>query len=392
MFADVSLNSPLCWLVRFTTAATEGGFYKCRSWRGAGSRETGGELAPSLGAKGMRGLCWRATTYDPSGESPLPANVSPRTTLPAPSNLPEAMRPTRGHQAMQAWMFLMTLCWGANVIAGKVALRSFDVLPLTTLRMTGAAAVLLVACFARRNRLPLRLSTQDWFFLSVVALFGTTLNQFCFTSGLARTSATSAGLIAALGPLIVLAVSCLLGMEALTVLKVSGVLISCAGVSLLSMNGPNRHGGSWVANLILLAGISSFSCYTILVKRLVSRFDALTLSTVMCGLGAAFMIPIGAQATLSVHWATVPLDAWWGLIYMVFFGSAIPYVIHTYAMTELTASRVAVFGYLQPVIATLLAFWVLSEKIGAAVIFAGALILLGLYLAERDPAEENESR
>jgi len=49
---------------------------------------------------------------------------------------------------------------------------------------------------------------------------------------------------------------------------------------------------------------------------------------------------------------------------------------------------VAAFNYLQPVVAALLAAWLLAEKITPRVITSGTLILLGVYLAERERGEE----
>ncbi len=73
---------------------------------------------------------------------------------------------------------------------------------------------------------------------------------------------------------------------------------------------------------------------------------------------------------------------------MVILGSVISYLIYAFALTELAASRVAAFSYLQPVIATGLAIWLLAEKLTAGVVVGGALILGGLYLAERERGEE----
>jgi len=67
----------------------------------------------------------------------------------------------------------------------------------------------------------------------------------------------------------------------------------------------------------------------------------------------------------------------------VLFGSVVPYLLFAYALTGLAASRVAAFNYLQPVIASSLAIWVLSEKLTAKVLIGGVLILTGVYLAER---------
>jgi drug/metabolite transporter (DMT)-like permease len=49
---------------------------------------------------------------------------------------------------------------------------------------------------------------------------------------------------------------------------------------------------------------------------------------------------------------------------------------------------VAAFAYLQPVVAALLGAWLLGERITLRVVAGGGLILLGVYLAERERGEE----
>jgi hypothetical protein len=52
---------------------------------------------------------------------------------------------------------------------------------------------------------------------------------------------------------------------------------------------------------------------------------------------------------------------------------------------------VAAFAYLQPVVAALLGAWLLGERITLRVVAGGGLILLGVYLAERERGEEGDS-
>jgi len=51
---------------------------------------------------------------------------------------------------------------------------------------------------------------------------------------------------------------------------------------------------------------------------------------------------------------------------------------------------VAAFNYLQPVVAALLGAWLLGESMTPRVIVRGTMILLGVYLAERERGEEGQ--
>jgi len=226
-----------------------------------------------------------------------------------------------------------------------------------------------------------------------VALFGITLNQLFFIGGLSRTSVAHAGLIVALGPVMVLTLSCLMRLEALTVLKFAGMVISFAGVGFLTMNNTGQTRGATLSgDLILMAGSAVFAYYTVMMKEISDRYDALTLNMLIFGMGAVMMMPFAGPAILRIHWTLVPAMAWWGLAFMIFFGSVAAYLIYAFALTELTAARVAAFAYLQPVIASALGIWLLGESLTRRECFGGVLILLGVYLSERERGEEGQAQ
>ena len=68
---------------------------------------------------------------------------------------------------------------------------------------------------------------------------------------------------------------------------------------------------------------------------------------------------------------------------MALFPSVVAYLIYYHALAHMTASRVSAFSYLQPVFASLMGLFILGESLGAPVIAGGAVILAGVYLAER---------
>lgn len=289
---------------------------------------------------------------------------------------------------MHLLMLLGTFFWSSNIIAGKIVLHSMSPMALAQIRVTGAAAIFLALFALWRGRQPLRISRREWGYLALAALFGITLNQILFISGISKTSGAHAGLIVALGPVMVLILSCAMGLEALTILKSVGAAISLAGVAVLTTGkfGPGNP-ASVRGDLIMLLGTAVFAYYTILLKKVANRYDALSLNTIIFVLGAAMMLPFSVRKLVAVRWNALPENAWWGIAFIITCGSVLAYLIYAFALTELTATRVAAFAYLQPVIAAALAVWLLGERLTTQVIGGGVLILLGVYLTEREAKE-----
>ena len=293
---------------------------------------------------------------------------------------------------MHTMMFVATFCWAANIIAVKEALRGFDSLALTQLRITFAGVIFLVLMWSTGKFRSLQLSRRDWVLMIFTGVTGVTLNQLCFIAGLKFSSASHAGLIVALGPIMVLVLACSIRLEALTIPKFVGMLVAFGGVAILTTA---KSGAglpkAWLGDLILLAGSAFFAVYTILVKEVADKFDALTINALAYIFGVPLLVPFTVPAVSRVHWGEVPSDAWWALAYAIFFGSIVPYLLFAWAMTELTAARVAAFNYFQPLIATAFGVWMLHEKVGLRLLIGGALILAGLYLTERERGEEARS-
>ncbi len=299
-----------------------------------------------------------------------------------------AKAPGHSYALMHFLLFWMTVFWASNIVAGKEAVNGFGAMGLAQLRLAGAALLFAALFLAWRGWPELCLSGRQWLVLIGVAFNGMTLNQICFINGLARTSVAHTGLIVALGPVMVLALSCLIRLEPLTLPKFLGMLISFGGVAVLTLGGAEKGSAThWQGDLIVLAGSASFAYYTIQVKEIANQYDALTLNTLTFTVGALLMIPFAARSVLHIQWAKVTLGAWGGLAFMIVLGTVVSYLFYAFALTELSASRVAAFAYLQPVVAALLGAWLLGEKITLRVVGGGALILLGVYLAERERGE-----
>ena len=302
-----------------------------------------------------------------------------------------AAKPARraGHGRMHFLMLLVTVCWASNIIAGKEALTGFSALALAQLRVLGAAIIFAILFLASGRMRCLQLTLRKWLFLVAMAFNGIALNQLTFIGGMARSTVAHTGLIVALGPVMVLVIAVVIRLEVLTAWKFAGMMIAFAGVGILTADKAGQGStGHWVGDLILLASVLVFAIFTILMKEVTNQFDALTLNTLIFALGAIMMLPFCAHAVVVTNWAALSREAWWGLAFLVVFGSVVSYLLFAYVLTELAASRAAAFNYLQPVIASALGIWVLSERLTSKVLIGGALILAGVYLTERERGEE----
>ncbi len=290
----------------------------------------------------------------------------------------------------------MVLMWTCNFIAAKIALRELDPFTLAPLRVE-IAAVIMLAIFAvsarpgrgeKSARTPFDRSDL-WRFL-LLGLFGVAGNQVLFLIGLNYTTIGHSSLIIATGPITILLLARAQRLELLTVNKLLGMVLSFSGVALLAFEkGISLHAGTLKGDLITFAGSSSFACYTVLSKRIAPKYDTISMNMYLYVTGAMLVLPLAIWRGLRLDWAAVGWQGWSGLLYLAVFGSVLAYLIYFWALRHLAASRLAAFTYIQPVLATLLGVWILGEEMTHNLLGGGALVLVGVYLAERRPRRKS---
>jgi drug/metabolite transporter (DMT)-like permease len=283
---------------------------------------------------------------------------------------------------------VMMAIWSGNYVAGKIALRHIDVLSLVSLRIELAAAIMLALYFSRR-RAPLRRRDLATFFW--LGLFGVAINQGCFTMGLNYTTSSHAVILIALDPIVVLLLASALKLEAFTTGKFVGMVISFAGVVLLetdrAVGQSSFHGG----DLLTLGCVMGYSIYAVLGKRAATRsvgehYDAVSVNTFMTLVAAILYAPLALRQVRILDWRSVGWAGWSGLVYMALFASVISYTMFNWILRHVDASRVAGVNYLQVPVVIVLAVSILGERPSGHLLSGAALVLGGVYLAERHAA------
>ncbi|MCL6482498.1 MAG: DMT family transporter, partial [Firmicutes bacterium] len=324
--------------------------------------------------------------------------VKPALHTPVPpSGTPLAahiQRPQTSRWLLALMISLMILIWAFNFLVAKVGLRHLPPLTLASFRVVLAGLIMLVLYLPQRARLPRPTSRDLWVFARL-GLLGVALNQVLFTVGLRYTTVGHSSLIIGTGPITILLLARLMGLETLTVKKTLGVGLSFSGLAVLvSESGQiaNQHlggpGGTWLGDLITLAGSLAFAGFAVAGKRVASRYDSLSVNTFAHLTGAVLVLPLAIGQGLLLDWRAVRWPGWFALAYMAGLASVAAYLIWYWALRRMAASRLAVFGYLQPLLATTLGVLFLGEAVTAHLLLGGGLIVAGVILAELGPRDE----
>lgn len=272
---------------------------------------------------------------------------------------------------------------------GKLALTTLPPLPLAAIRVVGAALLLELV---RRLSSAETLEPQDRKRVLLYGILGVSLNQVCFILGLSLTTAINTTILTATIPVFTLGVAVLMRREALTLSAALGVVLAGAGALVLVDVGRFDWHSRYVrGDLLLLGNALAYSLYLVLSRPILAHYRVVTVVSRVFLYGAPPILLFTAPALLRFAPSTVTTRSWLSLSGVVVLCTVVPYVLNSWALARTGASRVAVYVFLQPLIATALAVVILKERPTARTAVAGLLILSGLAVSvsrRRLPAEE----
>lgn len=276
---------------------------------------------------------------------------------------------------------LMVLSWGLNPIVGKVALRHLPPLVLVGLR-TSLAALVILPIFLMQGGADRKIKPRDWPRLIGIGILQVG-NQTLFLSGLGYTSIAHCAFLFSLTPITVLLMAVALGQERIGMRKVAGMSICFGGVMLLSQDqGDVSAPPTFFGDALVFAATMAFSAFTVFSKSERSRYGSVALNSIAYCFGALVYQPVLWGYYGDFAYASIPGEAWAGVIYMGTLPAVAGYLIYQWALGHAPASKIAVLQYIQPPLVATLGFVLLGEGLTGMLAAAGALILVGVILAE----------
>ena len=279
------------------------------------------------------------------------------------------------------------LFFGSAAVLGKAALHTFPSNAIVGFRVLGAAFAFY---FLQRFRGDLRLDKKvHYLYFAVFSCFGVIFNQLLFFKGLSLTTATNTSLLSVMIPVFAFLISALIGNDKITLRKILGIIIAAGGVIYL-INPLNASFSSATTRGDILVILNSFSyaIYVAISKKLISHYGALKSLAWLFLFASIVNIPVGLYSLSVVDLREVSLSAWLAVAAIILFPTILAYYWNAWALARVEPSIVAVYIYLQPLIGTLAAIFILGEMWKPRIFLAMALIFAGVFLVTRKRKRE----
>lgn len=284
----------------------------------------------------------------------------------------------KGHGAMIGAEFM----WGVSAPLGKMILAGgMTPLLLTDCRMIGAAVLFWIISLFSKNE---KVSPKDLLNMFFASLFGIVINQCCFIWGLSLTSPVNASIITTSLPILTMVLAAIVLHEPVTKLKVGGVFLGAIGALILIIGSSSGETGRASAgDLLVICAQLSFSCYLVFFKKLIGKYSPVTLMKWMFTYASICVIPFTYGEWINMDWVAAPSIVIWGAIAFVVGPTFLSYLLLPLGQKNLRPTVTAMYNYVQPIVASLVAVWAGIGKFTIANGIAIVLVFTGVFLVTR---------
>ena len=275
--------------------------------------------------------------------------------------------------------------WGGSFVATRAAVKIMHPQGVMLCRMIIACLVLLP--FARRlapsSRKKGDWKKEDWKLMLPMVVLQPCLYFYFESNALKLTTASQAGVISAFVPLLVGLGAWAFLSEKLSLKTALGLILSLAGVAILTAWGKAEAPGDnpMLGNSLEMLAMTCAAGNMLIVKQLTSRYSPWTLTGMQCLTGLLFFSP-GIRHLTIVPGGVFQYQLMIPLVFLGVFASVGAFGLYNWAMSRIPANQASAFINLVPVVAVILGWSVLGETLSLVQMTGAVIVGVGVLLSQ----------
>lgn len=294
-----------------------------------------------------------------------------------------------------AVIFLAFICsalWGSAFSGVKIGYEKFGIdssdwssqmiFAGVRFAIAGIMALAIGSVSARKLLLPVKKSFPK---IAVISLFQTVLQYVFYYIGLAHTTGVKAAVIVAANVFMAILISSLIyKIEKLTVHKIIGCILGFAGIITLNFSGLKGGAGfNLLGDGFILISTVANGFSSVLMKKYSSDENPVMLSGWQFFFGGIVMTLIGFAFGGNIGNINVESTA---VLFYLAFVSAAAYSLWSVLLKYNSVSKVAVFGFMNPICGVIISSIVLKEgnSLGVNALIALMLVCVGIFAVNKN--------
>lgn len=284
-----------------------------------------------------------------------------------------------------AYAAFATVCivWGTTYLAIRIAVETVPPLLLTATRYVAAGVILFAFAKMRGERVP-----RDRRIVWELVLVGTLMvgiGNLAVVWAEQWVPSGIAALLVATAPFWATLFEALrAGGERLQRLRVGGMLLGFVGVALLVT--PGGAGGAFDAHFVAGAVAIQIGCVGWQLGTSRGKYNLAEVTPLMSSalqaLAGGTIVGIAGAAIGELPRYHLTTRSFVALAYLTIFGSVIAFTAYVVALRSISTTTLSLYSYVNPVVAVILGWLILNERLTWVSITAMVIILAGVALVQ----------
>lgn len=282
--------------------------------------------------------------------------------------------------------------FGATWVAAPWATDEVPPMVVACIRFATAAALLFAWCRVRGIPIPVRRADLP-LVLGVTATSVVGYNVLFLYGVTVAPASHGAVIVPGLIPIFTLVLGRAIFRERILWRQAAGSTVSLIGLALVV--GPAFAGDGDVILGDLLYAVSAllWATYTILGRRVTTRFHVAAITCLSGALGALAFLPLALLDPVGFGaLATASPKAWAGLAYLGSLGTAVGFVTFYLGVQRIGAARASAYSVLIPLFGVSMTVTILGEPFEPISLLGAAIVIAGLWLTQSRRGQMSQKR
>lgn len=277
--------------------------------------------------------------------------------------------------------------WGTiGIFIRSLSAAGFTPMDIVFIRAMAASVILFAWLIISRRDL-LRVRLRDLWFFAATGILSVAFFNWCYFTAIEEVSVSIAAVLLYTAPAFVIIISRIVFGEMITPDKITAVLLSIAGCSLIAGFIPGS--GLSLSARGLLFGLGSgfgYALYPVFAKPAGKRYSSAAITAYTFLFTAVSLMPF-CSINVNAHILASPrimfYSAGLGL-----FPTVLAYLLYTKGLAHVEAGKAAIFATVEPVVAIFTGMIYFNEKMSPAQIAGSLLIIFSIFITGRKPVKE----
>jgi drug/metabolite transporter (DMT)-like permease len=285
--------------------------------------------------------------------------------------------------------FIAYTIFGFNIIICRdlSTLALVSPMGLFCFRAIGAAALFwLVSLFLPKEKV----EKKDFLQIFIASMLGLFLTQVSFLKASTMTTPFDTSILTPLTPIFTMFIAAIALKEPITLKKAGGVALSFIGVIFLVFNTVRAGNGvteTQPMGIVYMVGnCIFFALYLGIFRPLIAKYHVVTFMKWMFLFSAIVAIPFDIKELAHINLIALPTKYLFELGFLILFATFIAYFLIPIGQKVLRPTVISLYGYLQPIIATIMSIATGMDTLTWQKVLAAALVFTGVVLVNKSRA------